>query len=122
MTLARGDRVVDPTNPRAVAVIVGGPEIVAGTRFYAVQTADGEEMLFAERDLKKQAVDPNDPVAWLAGRPLVDPDHLARYLTSLKLSSRLTDVVYSFSSTRTLFRVHQFKPVLKIIQSDSHRM
>ena len=38
-----------------------------------------------------------------------------------KLHHPLTDVLYSFQASRTLFRPYQFKPVLKMIQGEDHR-
>ena len=59
----------------------------------------------------------------VAGEPAVGrPGAPRESLTQLKLTSSLTDLVYSFSSARTLFRVHQFRPVLKLIQSAVHRL
>lgn len=113
---------MDPTDGAKVAVVVGGPDLVAGTRYYLVKVASGEELFYAGDELVKRPVDLDSPVTWLTERSLVDPDRLARMVTHLKLTTGLTDVVYSFSSTRTLFRVHQFKPVLKVIDSPSHRL
>jgi superfamily II DNA or RNA helicase len=119
---AKGDRVVDPDNPTATAVVVGGPEVIGPQRFYLVRNQAGEETYFGEGDLTRRGRGLNSPVSWLTQHALSDPDHLARLLTQVKLTSSLTDIIYSLSSTRTLFRVHQFKPVLKLIQSTSHRL
>lgn len=120
--LSRGDRVVDPDDPTATAVVVNGPEMIGGQRFYLIRKQDGEESFFPETDLARREVPPDSPVGWLSKQALADPDHLARLLTQLRLTSGLTDIIYSLSSTRTLFRVHQFKPVLKLIQSPSQRL
>ncbi len=120
--LERGDRVVDPHDPSKTAVIIDGPENVGGAVFYEVLLASQETMLFREEQLTRQQLDRSNPVSWLVDRPLVDPERLARFVTYLRLSSGLTDVFYSFSSTRTLFRVHQFKPVIKAIESSVPRL
>lgn len=113
---------IDPNDATKTAVILEGPEVVAGTRYYFILTAAQEELFFPEAALVKRQVDQRSPVSWLVDRPLVSPDRLARMVTQLKITTGLTDIVYSFSSTRTLFRVHQFKPVLKIIDSPVHRL
>jgi hypothetical protein len=120
--LARGDRVVDPDDPTKVAVIIDGPVSVGGTKFFVVLTAAQDEAMIPESELERKQVDRSSPASWLVERPLVDPDAIARALTQIKLSGSLTDLVYSFSSARTLFRPHQFKPVLKVIESPVHRL
>jgi superfamily II DNA or RNA helicase len=118
----RGDRVVDPHDPLKTAVIVEGPELVGTAFFYEVLLANQETFLFREDQLTKRSIDRSNPVSWLVDRPLVDPARFARFLTQLRLSTGLTDVFYSFSSTRTLFRVHQFKPVIKAVESSMPRL
>jgi ERCC4-related helicase len=118
----RGDRVRDPLNRAKTAVIVDGPETINGHRFWEVHGSNGESMLYREDQLVKPAVDRSSPVSWLTDRPLGDPYRFGRFLTQLRLSSGLTDVFYSFSSTRTLFRAHQFKPVLKALESTVPRL
>ena len=118
----RGDRVLDPADRSKTAIIVDGPQTINGNRWWEVHSSNGEEMLYREDQLAKSAVDRSSPVSWLTDRPLGDPHRFARFLTHLRLSSGLTDVFYSFSSTRTLFRPHQFKPVLKALESSVPRL
>jgi superfamily II DNA or RNA helicase len=122
VAFSRGDRVIDPDDPNLTAVIVDGPQAIGLQRFYLVRNQSGEEGFFSESDLAPPAIQAEGPVAWLTGQSLGDPDHMARLVTNLKLTSSLTDIIYSLSSTRTLFRVHQFKPVLKLIESSSQRL
>jgi superfamily II DNA or RNA helicase len=120
--LAKGDLVVHPGDSARSAVVVGGPERIGGGTFWLVRLDEDDETWFTEGELRKREVDRSSPAAWLTSRSLVDPANLARALTHLKLTSSLTDIVYSFNSTRTIFRVHQFKPVLKLVSSDNHRL
>ena len=59
--------------------------------------------------------------AWI-GREPVDGKRTAVALTLTKLSSPLTDVVYSYLASRTVFRPYQFRPVLKLTGSDQQRL
>lgn len=120
--VSRGDKVKDPTSLGRDAVVIDGPSLVGGTHYYLIVTSSGEEAWYPASDLQNTAPARDSPVGWLTERSLADPDHLARAVTQLKLTSSLTDLVYSFSSTRTVFRVHQFKPVLKVIESPDHRL
>lgn len=65
--------------------------------------------------------DPRDPEFWMA-QPPADAERIALTLTWTKLNNPLTDTIYSFRSSRTLFRTYQFRPVLKMINSDNRRL
>lgn len=120
--LSRGDRIIDPTNPTATAVVVEGPISVGGRYFYVILTASQEELTMPEDELRKKETNHSSPASWLVERPLVDQVSLSCAATFLKMTSSLTDMIYSFSAARTLFRPHQFKPVLKLIESSTHRL
>jgi superfamily II DNA or RNA helicase len=45
------------------------------------------------------------------------PEVLRRHLSHVRLSGRLADMLYSLESTDTQFFAHQFKPVLKVLES-----
>lgn len=45
------------------------------------------------------------------------PEVLRRHLAHMRLSGRLTDMLYSLEATDTQFFAHQFKPVLKVLES-----
>lgn len=46
-----------------------------------------------------------------------EPSRLRQVLAHIRLSGRLSDMIYSMESTNTLFFAHQFKPVLKMLSS-----
>lgn len=103
-------------------MVIDGPMVVGGRNFYVLLTADQQETMLPESDITVWETNRSSPASWLVERPLVDPYDLGRALTYLKMSSDLTNLVYSFSAARTLFRPHQFKPVLKVIESPVHRL
>jgi SNF2 family DNA or RNA helicase len=51
-----------------------------------------------------------------------DAENIALTLTATKLRDPLTDVIYSFQTSRTLFRPYQFKPVLKMLMGTKQRI
>ena len=120
--IQRGDIVFYPASSEIEAVVIGGPYQYGSTAYWELRLPNGEDTLASEGDLGIKTVDIASPISWLTDHPLSDPDSLARALTHLKLTSNLTDLVYSLGATRTLFRVHQFKPVLKIINSSRRRL
>lgn len=87
---------------------------------YAV-SVKGQTVKAPESSLTAVAADPGDPFFWLSRQPAPAQD-IARTLTWTKLCHPLTDVIYSYRSSKTIFRAYQFKPVLKVINSDKRRL
>jgi hypothetical protein len=52
-----------------------------------------------------------------AGGRFVRPDWLRRTLTRLRVTGRLSEVVYSMEATETDFYAYQFKPIIKLMSS-----
>lgn len=63
----------------------------------------------------------DDPLLWLADGPS-PVDRFAATLTRAKLEGSFTDTVFSFRSTRTIFRPYQFKPVIKFLETGKSRI
>jgi superfamily II DNA or RNA helicase len=61
-----------------------------------------------------------DPIELLARGKLAGASALRRLLTHVRLSGRLANVVYSMETTNTEFYAHQFKPVLKFLNSPAN--
>ncbi|WP_144120862.1 DEAD/DEAH box helicase [Catellatospora sichuanensis] len=81
----------------------------------------GEIKTYSEQALHLEVGDPRDPEFWLSQDPVGAAD-LSLTLTWTKLSHPLTDTLYSFASSKTVFRSYQFKPVLKILTGSSGRI
>lgn len=90
-----------------------------GQWWYSVRV-EGRTASFAERDLLVSAID-DDPYEWIA-RPPASADRFAATLTRSKLRVQLTDTVYSFRATKTIFRAYQFRPVIRLLESGSLRL
>jgi superfamily II DNA or RNA helicase len=65
---------------------------------------------------------PPPPVERLARGEIGTPTDLRRLLTFQKVRGRLTNVLYSMESSNTDFYPHQFKPVLKFLDSPDGRL
>ncbi|MFH9969430.1 helicase-related protein [Streptomyces mirabilis] len=88
---------------------------------YTLRGVDGRPIKVFEDDLEAVAAVCDDPEQWVLGAPAPAAD-TALTLTLAKLSTPLTDTVYSFQSSRTVFRPYQFRPVLKLMNSDRQRL
>ena len=94
--------------------------IVSGQALYEVLTNRGISRV-SESDLEKLTYIPGDSLT-LVNQPIASAEDLALTLTATKIRDPLTDVIYSFQTSRTLFRPYQFKPVLKMLMGSSQRM
>ncbi len=73
-----------------------------------------------EDQLEPEAEVLSDPIELLARGELAGISALRRLLTHVRLSGRLANVVYSMETTNTEFYAHQFKPVLKFLNSPAN--
>jgi hypothetical protein len=86
------------------------------TLYYEVLLVGEEDAeLFPRDDLELVESDRSNPASWLITQPLLDAEEFSEVFTVLRLTTRLSDVLYSFLSSRTVFRVYQFKPVLGVV-------
>ncbi|MEV0974981.1 DEAD/DEAH box helicase [Microtetraspora glauca] len=115
-------RAGDMVRPNGVSTVGSVTAVVRfpGGYVYDVDLR-GEVKRFSEQSLHPVQGDPSDPKFWLTQTP-ADAAGLSLTLTWTKLSHPLTDTLYSFSSSKTVFRAYQFKPVLKILTGSSGRI
>lgn len=95
-------------------------QIIAGEPRYAVLTNRGILNVF-EAELERLESMPGDPTTWISQRPS-NAETIALTITATKLRDPLTDVIYSFQTSRTLFRPYQFRPVLKMLTGTNQRL
>ncbi len=91
-----------------------------GANVYTVQGPRGRVDV-SEDGLRAIAIDPHDPHTWIEEGPTSAREFVAG-MTVTKLSNPLTDTVYSYLSSKTVFRPYQFKPVLKLLGSQHQRL
>ncbi|MEV7226955.1 helicase-related protein [Polymorphospora sp. NPDC051019] len=88
---------------------------------YEVELRDGRRQHYNETALHLIEGDPRDPQFWLSQPPAGAAD-VSLTLTWTKLTHPLTDTIYSFAASKTVFRAYQFKPVLKLLTASSGRL
>ena len=117
MQLAPGCFVRLKTNPIRAGILQDAQKIVAGARMVRVLFADGQTSWLPYSALEPvPQVDESCLDRFKAGK-FVSPEWLRRTLMRLRVSGRLSDVVYSMEATETDFYPHQFKPVIKLMES-----
>jgi len=118
-----GDRVRVVGEDNLQGQISGPPQSYGSTYFYDVQIGEEDDpALYPEEDLELVKSAGASPARWLLDQPLSPADEFGEFFTLTKLSTRLSDILYSYLSSRTVFRVYQFKPVLKFLNSPFGRL
>ena len=114
---AKGADVV--TVPGARETTVRSRRFGGGEWRYNVRL-DGKLWTFREGGLADAESD-DDPMEWVRRLP-GGMREIAATLTRAKLDEQLTDTVYSFGATRTVFRAYQFRPVMKLLRTGCDNM
>jgi superfamily II DNA or RNA helicase len=92
---------------------------VGGVWRYEVRL-DGRPQQFTESALEP-APEFGGPTEWVRSAPATI-ERFGATLTRGKLAASLTDTVFSFRATRTVFRPYQFKPVLRLLHTGATRI
>lgn len=113
--LAQGDRVHVQRSDGAHAYVVEGPRQYSGGWQYRVNPggSTGGPTWYAEHLLTPC---PENQLRWRS------PDGFRRDLLLAKLRHRLSDTLFTYKSSRTLFEPYQFRPVLRFLASQQHRL
>ena len=117
VNIAPGSFVRLKQDPARAGILLEGDKCTAGSRMVEVRLADGQIKWLPYSAL--EPVPPAPESLWerfAAGR-FVEPDWLRRTLTRLRVTGRLSEVVYSMEATETDFYAYQFKPVIKLMNS-----
>lgn len=93
---------------------------VDGHNTYVI-SVDGQRQQVGEEGLAPHAIEPDDVATWLRAGSATARE-LSVGLTVTKLTNPLTDVIYSYLSSKTVFRPYQFRPVLRLLQSQRQRL
>ena len=122
MTIAPGTFIRLKHDPTRAGILLEGEKRAAGARMVQVRFSDGQA-----KWLPYSALEPVPSAAeslsdrFAAGR-FVEPEWLRRTLTRLRVTGRLSEVVYSMEATETDFYAYQFKPVIKLMNSPTDAM
>ena len=105
--------------PDGPVAIVRSRKYFEGSWQYGVR-AGGRTQHIEERFLAEFDAD-TDPIDWVLNPPGTAREITAT-LTRAKLEEHLTDTVYSFRASRTLFLPYQFRPVIKMLRTGARRL
>jgi len=109
-------------DPSRVGVVVAGPRQIHGELYYDVLF----NLARAAQPIREEALEPyakpSDIRLLLRRREFADKDRFLVSMIYKKLERPLSDNLYTFYSSRTMFQVHQFKPVLKFLGSLNQRL
>jgi superfamily II DNA or RNA helicase len=107
------------TVPGGQDSVVRARRFIRGSWSYEIRLA-GRTQQVLENNLDFLP-DGGDPADWTRDSP-APVSRFGATLTRGKLEGHLTDTVFSFRATRTVFRPYQFKPVLKLLQTGATRI
>lgn len=99
---------------------VEGVKLVGAEWVYRV-IVDRLPQNISESGLQPVSIDPHDPVSWIENGPASARD-FGVSITHTKLSNPLSDTIYSYLSSKTVFRPYQFRPVLRFLNSSHQRL
>ncbi|MCY4433218.1 MAG: helicase-related protein [bacterium] len=100
-------------------VVVRRRDFDRGKWWYQVRS-DGRTFTASEAGLQFPEIDDN-PYLWVT-QPPSPTDRFAATLTRARLREQLTDTVYSFRATKTIFRAYQFRPVIRLLETGELRL
>ena len=121
MPFEQGDQVSRVGRADEIGRIISGPEGLAGQDWYTIDFGPLGVRSVPEEELQK-AVSSKDIKSLLVASAFGTKEGLTRLLTLRKLTSRLNNTIYALQSSRTLFLPHQFKPILKFLDSHNQRL
>ena len=117
MSINSGNFVRVISDPSRAGVVQAGEKVMAGQLMVPVQFADGNVSWLPVGSLEPVSRAPKSLADRFADGRFVDPSWLRRMLTRIRVTGRLSDVIYSMEATETDFYAFQFKPVLKLLGS-----
>jgi len=114
-----GDRVRLKNDPSRAGVVQSAQRMLGTKLHLAVDMSDGSGICFLPVHQLEAVAANVDALADLRAGKVSSPEDLRRLLTHVRLTSQLSDVIYSMETTNTDFHAYQFKPVVKILNSAS---
>ena len=116
MSFATGARVRLKHDPGRVGVVNGKTREIGGVRRWRVSFPEGTQYV-PDDQLEVIGEGGDDPLDLFVRGRLGDELDLRSTITHARLTGRLADVIYSMDTTGTDFYAHQFKPVVKLMNS-----
>ncbi|MHB1414421.1 MAG: DEAD/DEAH box helicase [Chloroflexota bacterium] len=108
------------SDPRRRGYIVRAGRLRAGEYLYPVVFDEGGMSEYPEDAL--EAVSEDDALELLRRGQFSPVAAFRQHLTGIKLAQPLVDNLYAMAASRTTFQVHQFKPVVKLLNNERRRL
>ncbi len=118
----QGQKVRLKSDPTKLAITTGKTKTAGPFTLVQIEFGPNERPFKRIDQLELVSESPEEPAALLAQRKWSGPEALRRALAVEKIRGHLTDVFYSMESSRTDFFPHQFKPVMKFVESPTGRL
>jgi len=119
---SKGDRVIIRAYGNRIGIIDGERKEARGKFFYPVSIDPSQPSSFYPEDSLEEFIPPKSVEQLLKDKEFSDVEDFIQGLIYRKLEKPLSDNLYTFYASRTEFLVHQFKPVLKFLNSSKQRL
>jgi len=118
-----GDKVQDITDPQRIGIVSQVDQYHADIQYYRVFWGGGEETTISELHLRLYVQNASIIDKIKAGE-IDDYDAFQRLLTYQRLLKEhpLRNNIYAFNASRTRLMPHQFKPLIKFLESPKSRL
>lgn len=114
--LREGDRVRLRDDPARSGTLRAGRLERNGTLRVQVEFSDGKQYI-PEDELELVPAAPDHPLDQFRQERFSTVEDLRQALVRVRLTGQLASMLYSLESTNTDFYAHQFRPVVKLLQS-----
>jgi superfamily II DNA or RNA helicase len=119
---SRGDKVIIKALGNKIGIIDGEPRETRGKVFYPVSIDPSQPSPYYPQDSFEKFIQPKSVEQLLKAKEFSNIEDFVQSLIYKKLEKPLSDNLYTFYSSRTEFQVHQFKPVLKFLNTFKQRL
>jgi len=118
----KGDKVIIKALSNKIGIIDGEPREAKGKLFYPISVDPSQPSSYYPEDSLEEFIPPKSVEQLLKEKNFFDIGDFVQALIYNKLRRPLSDNLYTFYASRTEFQVHQFKPVLKFLNTPKQRL
>lgn len=119
---SKGDKVIIKALGNKMGIIDGEPKETKGKLFYPVSIDPSRPSPYYPEDSLEKFIPPKSIDQLLKSKEFAAKENFIQGLIYKKLDRPLADNLYTFYASRTEFLVHQFKPVLKFLNTAKQRL
>jgi len=118
----KGDKVIIKALGNQIGIIDGEPKETKGKLFYPVSIDPSQPGSYYPEDSIEKFIPPKSVEQLLKAKEFSHIEDFIQALIYKKLERPLSDNLYTFYASRTEFQVHQFKPILKFLNTFKQRL